>query len=215
MSRSPIREVAARLGHIDGELVSVQLGWPEEGTLAVRYYPWFEHPRVREANAAGRPWRAEVPDEAHQVLRIHPRGLREIALTAPVDCTELFVAERSARHWPHEPTGQVVINAALPAGALEAACAELLGELAPHALEFVGDALAPAPPLSLRWPASLHACLVRALEQSGTAHLVTSTPAAAEPLVTLGFGDGSYLIAEDFEVELPTFEFRDDWVKVG
>ncbi len=209
------RAVQDRFGHVDGTLVEARFAWPpaagaDEDVLAFRFYPWSEHPRYRALADARRPWAFTLPDDAYEVVRIYPRGLRAVSVDAPIDCTDVWFADEDLQLWVRRREGQLFVNETTSMAELGPHIDRALGKLAPLAREYLGDALDRPAPYALRMPPPLHEVIVAALATVGRATFVGHGPPTPAPMVMLRLGS-DYLIAEDFEVEMPTFRFDDAW----
>lgn len=156
-----------------------------------------------------------MPAEAHKIVRIYPIGTVEVRVSLPIDCTDLDFHEACAPIWNREPTGQIFINEQTSLAELRPFLDERLGELVAPAADYLGTQLDGPAPFSARLPYALHAPVRDALTQVGRAHVVAwEPPAPSEPLVLLDLWNGNYVLAHDFEVDMPTFAFDDAWCRV-
>jgi hypothetical protein len=171
----------------------------------------------------------ESPPAAQRVVTVHPVGLVQARVHRMQDVIDWsFVDAPHPLLWEYEAEEHVLCTGALPRGAL----AELPSTIAtalPYQVDpaTVGSLLNPAlwgaPELAEsgrggfslgRFPASVVSAVHTVLEALGVGYLKQDALVPSEPSPIMLLIDGEdYLIAEDFEVDVPRFEHARDWVK--
>lgn len=67
MARVGWQEITERFSHIDARFIGCEAGLPHnDGFFTVSLYPWWEHPLLLEAQAAGTRWGFTGTDEGRQ-----------------------------------------------------------------------------------------------------------------------------------------------------
>ncbi|MFO0747847.1 MAG: hypothetical protein U1F43_19595 [Myxococcota bacterium] len=200
-------------------------GRPATARIALRFYPWWEHPACRAAVAAGQPWGIAASDDAVRDLVVEAVEPLRCTLRADASAIDIAFVSEHPELWAHEPVGAVFCNseydhAALFDGILArrmpyVTASALARYLVPH-----GRAAAPR---SLGYlPASLLRVAVEELERLGVAVYRPALPALApadapdatdaKPALVALLVDGEVtLVARDFMVEVPEWEHRPEW----
>lgn len=227
MPRVNFRRVRERFTHIDATLESCVLSIPGESHYAVRFYAWWENPSYLERVESGTAWKSEWPSAAERVVTVFPIGLIQARVRRTQEVIDWsFVDSPHPLLWEYEPEEHVLCKAALPAGAL----AEMPTMIA-QALPYDADPVSLSGLLNpLRWgdprfaetgrggfslgrfPASVVGTVHSILDDLGVAYLEQEPiPPRDVPVMLLIDGE-DYLIAENFEVDVPEFEHDPDWV---
>ena len=229
MPRVDFRQIRERFTHIDATFESCVISMPGESHYAVRLYAWWENPAYLDRVESGRGWKSEWPLTAERVVTVYPIGLVQARVRRTQEVIDWsFVDSPHPLLWEYETEVHVLCKGALPAGAL----AELPSAIA-AALPYRAD---PASLGSLlnpvlwgdrriaesrrggfslgRFPASVVSAVHSVLNELGVEYLEQEPLIRSEPLPVMLLIDGEdYLIAEDFEVDVPEFEHDADWVK--
>jgi hypothetical protein len=66
---------------------------------------------------------------------------------------------------------------------------------------------------ALSLPRTLHLAARAYLDRAGASYVVPHEPGARDMLWLFSIDDTSYIIARDFEVDMPEFEFKPEWFK--
>jgi hypothetical protein len=206
--RVGFREMRDRFAHIDGVVEDLRFSRSEPSFVAIRFYPWWEHPLFVAARAAGRPWKIDAPpEEATRVMTVH--AIDPVHLTADLhtSAVEIEFHDSGPRLWPFETHGHMFVNEPIPADVLPELARRTA--IAEHALASLADFGSTRVPSALETPPAVHATLHTILDERGVSHLATygGTPSN---LVVFEF-DGNLLAAHDFEVDVPDWEHRDAW----
>jgi hypothetical protein len=236
VARVNYREIRDRFTHIDATWISYVISEPGESHYSVRFYAWWEHPTYRELAKSGE-WQAQWPPEAEKVVTVYPVGL----VKACVSSTALainweFVDPPDPLLWEFETYEHVackdalppetfiklpsMIAAALPYHAEPASVSLLLNPLRWEAARTgrlpataLGPGLRPGGFNLGRFPQSVVGSVCSVLEELGVGYLKQEPLPPPEKLPVMLLIDAEdYLIAEDFEVDVPEFEHHPDWI---
>jgi hypothetical protein len=227
VARVNYREIRDRFTHIDATWQSYVISFPGESHYSVRFYAWWEHPTYRDLAESGR-WQAQWPPEAEKVVTVYPVGL----VKACVSSTALainweFVDPPDPFLWEFETYEHVLCKGALPPGALIELPSMIAAALPYHAdptsLSLLLNPLRWDDPRSAetgsggfslgRFPQSVVGTVRSVLDELGVRYLEQEPLPPSETLPVMLLIDGEdYLIAEDFEVDVPEFEHHRDWI---
>jgi hypothetical protein len=220
MARVGFRQVANRFGHVDGTFVEAMLGWSQlPSYFCFRYFPWFEHPLYRAAVQKKEPWGFGYDDDALKEVGVHPIDLIEFRLTAVPNCIDLGFTSEHPLLWEHEEEAQLFINQPIDLSAMGQALVEQFGVAArssPRLQPLLGDegrALGAQRSFALSLPRTLHLAARAYLDRAGTSYFVPRELGARDMPWLFSIDDTSYIIARDFEVDMPEFEFKPEWFK--
>ena len=216
MTTVNFKEVRDRFIHIDAEFVSWTCEFPEgHSELVVRFYPWWEHPLYIEAVTEGKPWGfAPDRDEPAKEVRVFPTGLMAFRLGRKPEVTEWEFVEDHPLLWDFENPQDIFCNSDFD-------MKELIERVEAARVPFVERQdlfryLNPynpytAPFVIPRLPRSLFITVRQALEAMNVRIYFDREPEPGDPLVVLLLEDGDYIIAEDFDLDVPEFEHKDKW----
>lgn len=220
MERVHYSAIQDRFTHIDATFVACRLGFPDDDAFyAVRFYPWWEHPAYLEAaRRQSRRWSFPDSEAGAQEVRVYPRRLIAFQISADASHTDWSFTRSGPRLWRFEAAGQVFVNDPVEREALLDDVAARLrvsrDELAPWLA--MREGWTAKPPFSCRLPLTVLDAVCAALDARGVGHLVTHRPEpTAPPPVALVIDDQNYIVAEDFELDIPTFEHRPEWFVAG
>jgi hypothetical protein len=218
MARVNFRLVQHRFTHIDAEFVSCVLGFSGiEPYYRVRLYPWWEHPAVVEATRAGKPWAFKQPCEgAVKEVTVLPRGLHTFRISAGPEVIDWAFLKSHPLLWPFEDQGEIICNS-------DVAMPELIERICkadlPHAdkatiYQYVDPLLPYSSPFSLgRLPLPLFLAVRHALQSMGVRTYVFQEPQPKETPVLLLIDSADYIIADDFELDVPEFVHDPAWLE--
>jgi len=208
------RNVANRLGHVDGEFVGCSLGFPEnEPYFKLRFYPWWEHPLYLQARDNDTPWAFADYEEGVREMAIYPRGLVAFAMSQSPDVTDCWFAESGPFLWPYEPNGQIFVNETVSPNELVNAVSKRLDVAVSDLRRIVQvpSGWGEKPPYSLELPQSVLAAAIEALEGLGVGFYKPHVPDVETLPVAFVIDDNNWIVAEDFQVDFPDFEHRPHW----
>ena len=222
------REIRERFTHIDATFESCAISMPGESYYAVRFYTWWENPAYLDRVESREGWRSEWPPTAERVVTVYPVGLVQACVRRVQEVIDWsFVDSPHPLLWKYETEEHVLCKRALPPGALgelpsmiaaalpyHADPASLSSLLNPLLWGDPGFAEAGRGGFSLgRFPASVVSAVHSVLNELGVDYLEQEPMVPSGPLPVMLLIDGEdYLIAEDFEVDVPEFEHNPDWV---
>lgn len=224
------RDVEDRLGHIDGRFVEARIHLlgrsdgedeADESFFTIEYYPVWEHPKVAEAIKAGASWRFVMEPDRGQ-MTIYPLGIREVRLSARPDCIDVWFTQNDPHLWSYEEKATLFCAGAFPFDLWLPVVREIAHEIGrPATVSDVMRYLSPGP--IERWgargsfalghfPTTLFHAARRVLAKHGIPTFAPHEP-QEKPLPVLFALGGDYIIADDFEVDMPEFEHRPEWVE--
>jgi hypothetical protein len=212
------RDISHRFSHIDGRMVDFGINWAEgTASLTVSIYPWWEHPKFLEARAKGERWGFTAASrEGERNVRVEASGLLAAQITRSEDLTDWGLYESHPLLWPYEDQTGFICNTPL-------AVADWLDIVCEAEPRYTEEALEWACPLQVHrhgqsgsfaispLPLSLFNPIVAALGARGIDLFVSGTPRPRPLPLLLLLDEEDYIIAEDFKVDLPDFEHRDEW----
>ncbi len=218
MSRENFRDIRDRFTHIDAEFVSCQLGVGDViPRYTVRFYPWWEHPAFVEAVRAGKPW--GFTDECEVDVRevtVYPLGLVACSVSfGPGIIPNWAFLENHPHLWPYEESQQIYCNSDPPLDELVRRVQARLQDVPKAELYSYLDPLLPykAPFCLGTFPFTLFNVVHEELEELGVSVFEPARP-KPRPTPVLFLIEGSdYIIADDFELDVPHFQHKPEWFK--
>jgi hypothetical protein len=210
------RNIVERFGHIDAEFVrSAGLFSSAGGTaeLVVRFYPWWEHPRYLSARARGEDWgfsSYEAGQREVTVRAIHPWAVRFSPRQQVVDWG---FAEDHPLLWDFAERSTLFANAPFDRSAFFHG---LMGLGLPNVSEDELRSHIDLPdsrkaPMGLTMPAQLHEPVLTVFRRLGVPVFNPGSPRVPKAAVVFLIGHDDYIVAEDFEVDVPEFNHEPDW----
>jgi hypothetical protein len=222
MPRLNFREVQDRFSHIDTRFITSDCDLKARtATYQVAFYPSWEHPLHVEAMREGKPWGfTDIPDEADRVVTVHAVELHEACLGRTYDVQDWWFTQADPRLWRFEDSADIVCNQNLDL----ATWLEILGnvrgglKLTSEEPSLMGQSIeqvfkhGSSSSFSLgRFPYSVFVPLKAELEIRGIEIYIAREPDLKEVPILFTADGEDYLIAEDFEVDIPEFEHREEW----
>ena len=227
MTRVNYREIRERFTHIDATFESCVISMPGESHYSVRFYAWWEHPGYLDLAESDR-WQAQWPTEAEKAVTVYPVGLIKACVRRTDDVIDWdFVDSPHPFLWDFETEEHVLCKGALPPGVLPELPSMIAAALPYHtdpaSLSSLLNPMRWGDPrfaesgrggFSLgRFPASVVGAVRSVLDELGVGYLEQEPLIPSETLPVMLLIDGEdYLIAEDFDVDVPEFEHNPDWV---
>ena len=213
------RDTLDRFGHIDAEFVrsSTALS-PEGGTaeVAVRFYPWWEHPRYLAARERGEHWGfSSYGEGAREVIvrAIRPWAVR-ISQRQPI--TDWSFTDSHPLLWEFGSPATIYVNATFDSeklldGLLEMKLPYVFREdLLPYVVSEIK-----AVPRAITVPAQLRQPVLEVFDRLGVP-VFAPKASYVVPRAAVFLMDGEdYVIADDFEVFVPEFAHDDAWFDAG
>ncbi|KKM70600.1 hypothetical protein LCGC14_1439070 [marine sediment metagenome] len=220
MSRMNFREIRDRFTHIDAKFVSCELGFGDVvPRYTVRFYPWWEHPTVVEALRTGKPWgltdECEVDVRDVRDVTVYPLGLAACKLSLCEEVVDWAFLESHPYLWPYEDSEQIFCNSDPPLDELFERIQARLQDVPRAELYSYLDPLLPykAPFCLGTFAFTLFNVVHGELEEMGVAVFVSRRPEPRPTPVLLLIDGDDYIIADDFELDVPHFQHNPEWFK--
>ncbi len=224
MARISWRGAIKRFTHIDAEFVGCELGLPQhDGFFTVSLYPWWEHPLYIEARLENRSWGFTGNNEERREVTVYPKAVMKFQLSDQADVIDWDFTQEHPLLWQYEMQGTITCNQALT---LEqwmqmatVAKSRLTGynheaDVAGYAVQQVHQ-FGHTGSFSLgHFPYTLFQVLCHVLDEQGVRYFAPFLPTPPEPtqIPVLFLIDGDdYIIAVDFEVDVPEFVHKPEW----
>ncbi len=210
------REVQDRFTHIDAEFVSCTLGFGgETPRYTVSFYPWWEHPAYIEARNSGKPWGFTDCEDGCKPVTVYPKGLVQFRVTRITDVIDWAFLETHPLLWPYEDSGQIFCNSDPPLAKVAEGVRMALPHVPKEDLYSYLDPLLPykAPFCLGTFPLTLFNVVEKVLADLGVAMFISPRPEKKPMPVLFLIGGYDYIIADDFDIDVPNFEHRPEWFK--
>jgi hypothetical protein len=212
--RRNYREVRDRFTHIDAQLIeSAFTTQPPTSRVTVRFYPWWEHPLYLQARAEGKTWGFCDTERGARDLTAFATNPLECHLSHRSEITDWEFCDDHPEAWRYQDEAEIFCNTDPDIPRLTES---VLARNLPFVTRTVLSAYLPPSqwkaPFSLgHFPFTLYNVLHEELERLGVRlHLPRRPVQRQTPVVLLMDGD-DYIIADDFELEVPEFEHRSEW----
>lgn len=216
------REIATRFTHLDGEFINFEGRLPDgSATFAVRFYAWWEHPEIEAAVREGRKWTMRDVESGAETVTLHARQVHEFKMGSRNEVGWWSFVENHHLLWPYEESGGITCNSPLslePALDLVEVAARWLGAPTSALWRYVDHRnirrYGRTPPFALgQFPRPAFFALCDQLRERGIDFLITYEPKQT-PVPVLFLIDGDdYIIAEDFDVDVPEFRHQPEWAE--
>lgn len=217
MSWVNYRAVAERFSHIDADFVSATASLSVDRRafeLVVRFYPWWEHPRYMAAMERGDSWGFSSYEAAKREVRVRAVEPWVVHVSPRTEVTEWEFHEDHPLLWSLFVEETIFVNAPFDASVLF----NRLLALVPHASERdLRDHIYLPPvegaPFAIRVAPQLYAPVVSVLTQLDVPIYSPDPPEPPRPAVVFLLDGEDYIIADDFEVDVPEFVHEDGWFR--
>lgn len=217
--RSSFTAIRERFWHIDATFVEAvcRLGatGSETSKLVVRFYPGGSTRCSSRRRSEARLGRFRDTITGARDVTVYPIGLRAFRLRSRLEVTDWLFADQHPLLWPYEAGAEIFCNGPLDVEALIERVQGRVPPLCRDAIATLVGAGRPNPPFCLgAFPASMFSIVYDELAVMGVPVFVPARPEARPtPTVLLldDDDDGDFLIADDFEVDVPEWEHRDEW----
>lgn len=216
MGRVNFREVRDRFTHIDAEFVACTLGFGEtEPKYAVKFYPWWEHPAHVEAVKEKKPWGFADYREGAREVTVYPLGLAEFRVSCHSEVIDWSFHETHPLLWPYEDSGEIFCNSDPPLEEVVRRVMAALPRVPKGDIYSYLDPLLPfkAPFCLGTFPFSLFGVVEETLAELRVDAFIPRRPQPKTLPVLLLIDGSDYIIADDFEIDVPRFEHRPEWCK--
>lgn len=212
--RVNFREISARFTHIDAKFVSALFSLsPLRAEVVVRFYPWWEHPLYQEARDADAPWGFRDIEEGAQCVTVVAVDPIACQLSRHVEVTDWDFCEDHPETWQYQDEAEIFCNSDpdIPK-LLEAVLARELPWVSREVLNrYLGPRGWRAPFSLGHFPYSLFIVLREELERANVRLHLPRLPQKRDALVALVLDGKDFIVARDFEVDVPDFEHRREW----
>jgi hypothetical protein len=213
------RTTLDRFSHIDAQFVRGTASLTPAGgeaEIVVRFYPWWEHPLYIRARDHGGHW--AFSSYKSGVREVTVRAIRpwSVRLSARSDVIDWDFAEQHPLLWTYSEQVTIYVNEPFELSAL---LDELLalklpnvsrGDLLQHVAVESGSV-----PRGLTIPAELYDPTLRVFRKLGVATFAPHAPRAPKPGVVFLLDDSDYIIADDFEIDVPEFIHEPSWFQAS
>ena len=210
------REVQDRFTHIDADFVSCTLGFDgETPRYTVSVYPWWEHPAYIDARETGKPWGFSRDVDGGKPVTVYPKGLVQFKLTDREQVVDWAFLDTHPLLWPYEDRGQIFCNSDPPLAKVVESIRQALPDVPKENIYSYVDPLAPyeAPFCLGTFPYTLFNVVEKVLADLGVATFVSPKPKPRATPILFLIDRSDYIIADDFEIDVPHFEHRPEWFK--
>ena len=221
MARVGWREIKERFTHIDARFIECEVGLPKnDGFFTVALYPWWEHPSYLAARDQEGNWGFTNSAGGFREVTVYPKKVYQFQLSRQNEVTDWDFTQEHPILRQYEQSGTVICNSTLSLeqwmGVSERVKDRLTGynreaNVAEYAISQV-----------YRWghtasfslgcfPHSLFGVLCQVLNAENIRYFVAFEPKPKKlPVVFLIDGD-DYIVADDFEVDVPDFIHKPEW----
>jgi hypothetical protein len=220
MAWTNYRVVAERFGHIDAEFVKATSTLSPEGGHAevlVRFYPWWEHPLYLAARDRGDDWGFSSWEAGRREVRVRAIAPWAVRLSPRREVVDWRFEEQHPLLWSFAERSTVYANAPFdrPAFIDGLLALELPNvserDIVSH-LELPSTSTAP---FGISLPAQLHGPALTVFRHLGVPVFSPGEPTVPAPAVVFLIDDDDYIIARDFEVDVPEFLHKGEWFQAG
>ncbi len=221
MARISWREITQRFSHIDARAVRCQLGLPSSDSFyTVAFYPWWEHPLYLKAREEGTGWGFANSSDGEAEVTVYPKNVRQFQISELGSVIDWGFTQTHPFLWQYEAQGKVICNSPLTLEQwmkIATLTQENLAGPARHA-----DVAEYALKQVYQWgrtgsfclgsfPLPLLQALLPVLDAQEVRYFLPFEPKPT-PMPVLFLIDGEdYIIADDFEVDVPEFQHKPEW----
>ncbi len=222
MALISFRELDHQFGHVDGEIKLLDAHYEDdklEVKIVTRFYPWMEHPLFRKAVENKEPWGFTDYSEGERDMPIYAVNPVKLEMDGCVGAEDIWFIEDDPSLWPYQNAGSVFINSPLDVSALIdclAANEEVSGKRS-DIERLIGHCCAYDPPFKLSYlPFAAFNAALDELDRLEVEYYpkgkLTEKWQWGKPHAILEL-TGLTCIAQDFMLDVPEFEHRDEWFK--
>jgi hypothetical protein len=216
MAWTNYRSTVERFSHIDAEFVKATSNLsPEGGTaeLVVRFYPWWEHPLYMAARDRDDNWGFSSYDRGKRDVTVRAIAPWVVRLSPRREIVDWRFEEQHPLLWDLADRSTVYANAPFDRHALiDGLMALELSNVSEHDLiSHLGIPPTGTAPLGITLPAQLHDAVLTVFRQLGVPVLSAGSPRSSASGVVFLIDADDYIIARDFEVDVPEFVHEAEW----
>ncbi len=222
MTRISWQEAIKRFTHIDAKFVQCEIGLPHhDGFFTVELYPWWEHPLYIKARTENRHWGfTESSGEGLRQVTVHPVNVMKFQISSCGDVYDWDFTQQHPVLWEYEDSRSIICNDPLTLEqwleVADQARENLTGykrdaDVAKYALWAVRR-FGKSGSFSLgSFPYTLFEVIRKVLDEQGIRYFIASEPKPKNLPVLFLINGEDYIIAEDFEVDVPEFVHKPEW----
>ena len=210
------RKTLSRFSHIDAQFVRASCDLrPGEGAVevVVRFYPWWEHPLYEAARDRGDDWGFAAFDSGVREVTVRAVRPWTARLSRRYEVVEWAFTEEHPLLWQFAEEATIYVNAPFQPEAVTdyllsldlpfVSRSDLISYLYSHAPE--------VSPRGIKVPAPLYGRILAAFEHLGVPTFAPHTPGPPRPATVFLLDDDDYVIADDFEIDVPEFHHDPSW----
>ncbi|MGI8857356.1 MAG: hypothetical protein ACR2JW_16555 [Thermomicrobiales bacterium] len=230
------RDAGDRFSHIDASFVGTSLILPDgaqsvcvkyetpttDATYSVCFYPYWEHPLYQAAIRAGKSPNVGHTEEDKIIVTVVARRVYEFAIERRTDVIDWGFSEGDhPLLWPYHDSVQVHCVSSLTPSQV----ADLIDLARTEGREYLNIPSTRAPFFGIRqfyewarhgnfqlgrFPTPLFERIAAYLDSIGAEYSVPFPPKRRDGVPKLFLADGDYIIADDFEVEIPPIVHKNE-----
>ena len=190
------------------------------GHFTVSLYAWWEHPKYLEARTSGKQWRITAGSDANRRVTVYPKNISEARITS--ECSVVHWEFLSAHPflWHNAEEARIICNEPMTAETWSAVMDTAKENMTTTERNFDLSKYASLTYSSSRsfclgsFPKPLFTGVTEALKARGIPFISSGEPKAPPPRVLFLVDGLDYIIADDFEVDVPNFEHKPQWCEV-
>ncbi len=221
MARVSWRETTQRFSHIDARAVRCQLSLPSpDSFFTVAFYPWWEHPLYLKAKEEETEWGFTDYFEGEAEVTVYPKNVRQFQISELGSVIDWNFTQQHPILWQYEAQGKIICNSPLTLDQwmkIATLTQESLMGPARHT-DVAGYALK-----EVYWwgrtgsfclgsfPLPLFQALLPVLDGQGIRCFLPFEPKPTSLPVLFVIDGGDYIIADDFEIDVPNFQHKTEW----
>jgi len=223
MTRVNYTAVQDRFTHLDAKFEGYNMALPDgPSSFSVKLYPWWEHPLLIKACAEKKRWGfSHIPEEAFKTVTVYPKEIIEVHLTRDDEVEDWLFTKDHRLLWPFDHSYEFMVRSSITLDE----CMEIFHNIHERLLPGLPLGFISGPDVFDRvrkwgksptfllghFPRVVAIELQKELELHGKDYHrfeITEVP----DLPVLFLIDGSdYIIAKDFDLEVPEFIHKDEW----
>ena len=221
MARVSWQEITKRFSHIDARFVRCEIGLPQnDGFFTVALYPWWEHPLYIEARNQNKNWGFKGSADGFREVTVYPKNVVKFQISRQTEVIDWDFTQEHPMLWLYERQGAITCNSPLTIEQWMEISTLAQDKLTGYNRE--ADVAKYAAQQVRKWghtnsfslgsfPYTLFTVLCQVLDSQSIGYFVASEPKATKPLVVFLIDSDDYIIAEDFEIDVPEFVHKPEW----
>lgn len=221
LTRISWREVTKRFSHIDAHFVSCEIGLPHnDGFFTVALYPWWEHPLYLEAREENKSWGFTNSAGGFSNVTVYPKKVYQSRLSRQEEVTDWDFTQEHPILWQYEEQGAITCNGPLTLEQWMEISALAKDKLTGHNRQVnvaeygIWQVLKWGHTSSFSlgsFPHPLFQVLHQVLDDQGISYFAAFQPKPTQLPVAFLIDDDDYIIADDFEIDVPEFAHKPEW----